>query len=104
VEEGYLRKYLQREYHDVEVRQFSLSTWNFEIKEQQGAFRRLVEQEEPHHIILTPKCPLWSPMQNFNYRTQEKRELLENLKILEEKTHLFFYKNIHPAASASSRT
>jgi hypothetical protein len=45
VEEGYLRKYLQREYHDVELRQFSLSTWNFEIKEQQGAFRRLVEQE-----------------------------------------------------------
>ena len=65
VDEGNLSKYLQRAYHDVEVRQFSLPTWNFEMKEQQAAFRRLAEQEEPHHIMVTPECRLWSPMQNL---------------------------------------
>ena len=95
VDEGNLSKYLQRAYHDVEVRQFSLPTWNFEMKEQQAAFRRLVEQEEPHHVMVTPECRLWSPMQNLNYRTPERRELLRDLRILEEETHLTFYKDIH---------
>ncbi|CAL1173933.1 unnamed protein product [Cladocopium goreaui] len=95
VDEGNLSKYLQRAYHDVEVRQFSLPTWNFEMKEQQAAFRRLVEQEEPHHIMVTPECRLWSPMQNLNYRTPERRELLRDLRVLEEETHLTFYKDIH---------
>ena len=95
LDEGNLSKYLQRAYHDVEVRQFSLPTWNFEMKEQQAAFRRLAEQEEPHHIMMTPECRLWSPMQNLNYRTPERRELLRDLRVLEEETHLVFYKNIH---------
>ena len=79
VDEGNLSKYLQRAYHDVEVRQFSLPTWNFEMKERQAAFRRLAEQEEPRHIMVTPECRLWSPMQNMNYRTPGRRELRKDL-------------------------
>ena len=55
VDEGNLSKYLQRAYPDVEARQFPLPTWNFEMAEQQAAFRRLAEHEEPHHSMVTPE-------------------------------------------------
>eukprot|EP00435_Cladocopium_sp_Y103_P021002 s4786_g5.t1 len=95
VDEGNLSKYLQRAYDDVETRQFSLPNWNFEMHEQKATFRRLVGQEEPHHIMVTPACRLWSPMQNMNYRSPEKIALLKDLRNLEEETHLTFYKDIH---------
>ena len=49
VDEGNLSKFLQGAYHDVEVRQFSLPTWNFELPEQQAAFRRVAERRTSSH-------------------------------------------------------
>ena len=95
VDEGNLSKYLQRAYPDVETRQFSLPAWNFEMPDDKANFRRLAEFEEPHHIMVTPECRLWSPMQHMNYKTPERRALLQDLRNLEEETHLTFYKDIH---------
>ena len=53
-----LSKFLQRAYDDVEVQQFTWLTWNFEVPERKAASRCLVEQEEPHHIMVTPECRL----------------------------------------------
>ena len=95
IDEGNLGKYLQANYPDVEVRQFSLPQWNFEMNEAQRDFRKLVAEEKPHHVMVAPECRLWSPMQNLNYRTPERRALLADMRNLEESTHLKFYDDIH---------
>ena len=95
VDEGNLGKYLREHYHDVEVRQFGLPNWNFEMPEQKKYFHEQVLQEEPHHIMVTPECKLWSPMQNMNYRTPQRQGLLADLRLCEEDTHLTFYRDIH---------
>ncbi|CAL1126962.1 unnamed protein product [Cladocopium goreaui] len=91
IDEGNLGKYLQAKYPDVEVRQFSLPQWNFEMHEAQRDFRKLVAEEKPHHVMVAPECRLWSPMQNMNYRTPECRAFLADMRNLEESTHLQFY-------------
>ena len=95
MDEGNLDKYLRKNYPDVEVRQFTLPQWNFEMPECQLQFRKLLAEEEPHHVMVTPECRLWSPMQNMNYRTPERKALLKDLRNLEEETHLKFYEDIH---------
>ena len=45
--------------------------------------------------MMAPECRLWSPMQNFNYRTPERRALLQDLRNLEEETRLKFYADVH---------
>ena len=65
------------------------------MNEAQRDFRKLVAEEKPHHVMVVPECRLWSPMQNLNYRTPERRALLEDMRNLEEATHLKFYDDIH---------
>ena len=65
------------------------------MHEAQRDFRKLVAEEKPHHVMVAPECRLWSPMQNMNYRTPERRALLEDMRNLEESTHLKFYDDIH---------
>ena len=94
VDEGRLGQYLAC-IGDVQVSRFTLPDWNFCDEEQRKEFRRLAEVEEPHHVMVAPECRLWSPMQNLNYRTPERKEELQNLRTLEENTYLQFYKDIH---------
>ena len=95
VDEGRLGQYLAS-IGDVQVSRFTLPDWDFRDEDQRKEFRRLAEQEEPHHIMVAPECRLWSPMmQNLNYKTPERKEELANLRTLEEHNHLQFYKDIH---------
>ena len=94
VDEGRLGQYLAC-IGDVQVSRFTLPDWDFCDEEQRKEFRRLAELEEPHHVMVAPECRLWSPMQNLNYRTPERKEELQNLRVLEEHSHLQFYKDIH---------
>ena len=94
VDEGHLTKYLNH-YDDVETRVFSLPEWNFENKETQKRFLDLMEMERPHHVMVAFECRLWSPMQQMNYRTPERKHLLAEMRAVEERTHLDFYKRIH---------
>ena len=68
------------------------------MNEAQRDFRKLVAEEKPHHVMVAPECRLWSPMQNRNYRTPERRALLADMRNLEESTHLQFYYDIHSDA------
>ena len=52
-------------------------------------------KKNPHHIMVAPECRLWSPMQNLNYKTPERKEELANLRTLEEHNHLQFLQG-HP--------
>ena len=79
VAEGNLSKFLQRAYHDVEVRPFSLPTWNFELPEQQAAFHSLAEQEDPHHIMVTPECCLWSPIAEHELQNRRASSTAQGL-------------------------
>ena len=94
VDEGRLSNYLSY-LGDVRVRTFSLPEWDFTREDHRAAFRKEVEEKQPHHIMMAPECRLWSPMQNMNYRTPERRLLLEDLRSLEESNHLVFYKDVH---------
>ena len=94
VDEGRLNNYLSY-LGDVRVRTFSLPEWDFTREDHRAAFRKEVEERQPHHIMMAPECRLWSPMQNMNYRTPERRLLLEDLRSLEESNHLVFYKDVH---------
>ena len=94
-DEGNLVRYLRQTYPDVEVAQFSLPRWNFEDLEIQRDFRKLAAQEKPHHMMMAPECRPWSLMQNLNYRTPERRALLQDMRNLEEETHLKFYEKVH---------
>eukprot|EP00435_Cladocopium_sp_Y103_P055690 s447_g18.t1 len=76
VDQGNLGKYLSKHYLDVEVQQFSLPQWNFECRDTQRDFRKLMLDEKLHHLLMAPECRLWSPMQNMNYRSEERKALL----------------------------
>ena len=65
------------------------------LREAQRDFRKLAAHERPHHVMMAPECRLWSPMQNLNYRTPERRALLQDLRNLEEETRLKFYADVH---------
>lgn len=45
--------------------------------------------------MMAPECRPWSPIQNLNYRTRERRALLQDMRNLEEETHLKFYEKVH---------
>ena len=94
VDEGRLGQYLAS-IGDVQVSRFTLPDWDFRDEDQRKEFRRMAEQEGPHHIMVAPECRLWSPMQNLNYKTPERKAELEDLRTLEEHNHLRFYKDIH---------
>ena len=55
VDEGNLGKYLIKNFPDVEVHQFSLPQWNFECREAQGDFRKILAEEKPHHVLKAPE-------------------------------------------------
>ena len=46
-------------------------------------------------MMMAPECRPWSLMQNLNYRTPERRALLQDMRNLEEETHLKFYEKVH---------
>ncbi|CAL1144412.1 unnamed protein product, partial [Cladocopium goreaui] len=94
VDEGNLSQFLNKK-DDVEARIFSLPDWNFENREEQLRFLDLMDQERPLHIMMAFECRLWSPMQNMNYRTDERKKILAEMRAVEEKTHLRFYSEVH---------
>ena len=91
---GQLGQIPQAELPHVEVSQFSLPRWNFEDREIQRDFRKLAAQD---HIMgwWHRSADFGPPMQNLNYRTPERRAPLQDLRNLEEETHLKFYENVH---------
>ena len=79
VDENNLGKYLIKNFPDMEVHQFSLPQWNFECREAQRDFRKMLADEKPHHVLMAPECRLWSPMQNMNYKTPVQKKLLQDM-------------------------
>ena len=96
VDEGNLSAFMNR----VEARVFSLPEWNFEHRAEQLRFLDEMDKEKPLHIMVAFECRLWSPMQNMNYRTDERKLQLAEMRAAEERTHLRFYDNIHKKGKA----
>ena len=94
VDEGNLSKFMGRK-DDVQTRIFSLPHWNFEDRETQLKFLDEMDDERPLHVMVAFECRLWSPMQNMNYRTDERKKQLAEMRAVEERTHLKFYSEIH---------
>ena len=72
----------------AEVRRFGLADgWDF-TKAHRKALLRLQEEEEPDEVFMSPKCTLWSTMQNINLRTEEDVHELQERRWLDHEIHL----------------
>ena len=71
------------------VQRFDYTTgWDFDLSEHRRAFLQMQDEVCPDFVWYAPKCTEWSPMQNLNIYTEERREALEAERIYQEKVHL----------------
>ena len=77
------------EYHGWKVQRFDYDTgWDFDRATDRRAFLELQDEVCPDFIWYAPKCTDWSPLQNLNTLTEERREALEAEREYQEKVHL----------------
>ena len=51
------------------VERFGLNEgWDFSLNTHRRAFLQKIDSDEPDEISMSPKCTLWSPMQNINIK------------------------------------
>ena len=88
VDGGNLSKYMNKEYPDVKVANFSLPEWDFSKKHVREAFIRLLKERRPHFVWYAPPCTEWSPMQGLNSITEFGKEKLKKRRSEAESSHL----------------
>ena len=85
--EGQLSKEVSRQ--GAKVERFGLATgWDFSIASHRRALLDRARDEEPDEIFMSPRCTLWSPMQNINIHSEEDAEILQELRERDHETHL----------------
>ncbi|CAK9008201.1 Iron sulfur cluster assembly protein 1 [Durusdinium trenchii] len=69
---GRTSKYLNK-YPHVQTEIFSLQTgWDFRIASHRSRFLSRLRDEQPDEVMMSPKCRLWSPIQELNIAKSEK--------------------------------
>ena len=70
---------------------------SMEFRGQRDQLRFLdeMDDEKPLHVMVAFECRPWSPMQIMNYRADERKKQLAEMRAVEERTHLKFYSEIH---------
>ena len=75
----------------AKVRRFGLEDgWNFNKAADRRAFLQLADEEAPDEMWLSPKCTLWSTMQNINVKTEDDRLHLKARRQEDHEKHLKF--------------
>ena len=103
--EGMVSKILE-EAGDVKVMRFGLQDgWDFSKNSHRKQLLRLCDELEPDEIFMSPKCTLWSRMQNINMQTDDYIEDLELRRDVDHDTHLrlcrkLYMKQVHRGAHA----
>ena len=64
------------------------SGWDFDIAQHRREFLELQDKTCPDFIWYSPKCTEWSPLQNLNTLTEERRHALQAERDYQEKVHL----------------
>eukprot|EP00435_Cladocopium_sp_Y103_P061657 s1590_g23.t1 len=71
------------------VERFGLQDgWDFSQSSHRRALIRKAAQEEPNEIFISPRCILWSPMQNINVKDENDAQMLQEQRELDYDTHL----------------
>eukprot|EP00435_Cladocopium_sp_Y103_P042289 s79_g11.t1 len=71
------------------VERFGLNEgWDFSISTHRREFLRKIDLDESDEIFMSPKCTLWSPMQNINIKCHADAADLEERREIDHGTHL----------------
>ena len=71
------------------VERFGLNEgWDFSLSTHRRAFLHKIDTDEPDEIFMSPKCTLWSPMQNINIKCAADAADLEERREIDHGTHL----------------
>ena len=91
---GRLSKWAEK--FGAEVMTFGSSNgWDFSRAAHRKQLVRLVEDLEPDEIFMSPKCTLWSSMQNINVRSEEDAAELEEARQFDHEIHLKFCRKLY---------
>ena len=73
----------------VRVMRFGLEDgWDLSRASHRKQLLRLCDELEPDEIFMSPKCTLWSRMQNINIRSEADAEELKMKREIDSQTHL----------------
>ena len=91
--EGQLSKEVSRQ--GAKVERFGLATgWDFNKASHRKALLDRARVEEPDEIFMSPRCTLWSPMQNINIHSEEDAEVLQERRERDHDTHLMMCRRL----------
>eukprot|EP00435_Cladocopium_sp_Y103_P049717 s105_g15.t1 len=84
---------------DCEAEVFLYQTgWDFDRPKDRAAFLKRLKTEEPHEILITPACRLWSSLQELTAsRSDEARRELMRKRQQDHDTHLTFTAIVYEA-------
>jgi len=58
-----------------------LGGWDFSKASHRRALVQKAAQDEPDEIFMSPRCTLWSPMQNINIKDEQSAQLLQSVSL-----------------------
>ena len=86
------------------VKTFGYETgWNFALLSHQRAFLALQDEEMPDEVYLSPSCGPWFRMQNISATSEQRQEILRNLRDWHHRIHLQFCKRVYLKQITSGR-
>ena len=92
--EGQLTKELDRQ--GARTERFGLANgWDFSKASHRKALLDKARADEPDEIFMSPKCTLWSPMQNINIHNDEDAEILQERRERDHETHLTMCRRLY---------
>ena len=79
----------------AEVMRFGLEEWDFTKAKHRRALLSMQQELEPDEVFISPKCTLWSPMQNINIRSEEDAQALREKQWEDHEIHLKFARRLY---------
>ena len=80
----------------AEVMRFGLDDgWDFTKAKHRRALLSMQQELEPDEVFISPKCTLWSPMQNINVRNEEDAQALREKQWEDHEIHLKFARRLY---------
>ena len=88
----------------AQVERFGLNEgWDFSLTTHRRACLQTSDTDEPDEIFMSPKCTLWSPMQNINIKCNADAAGLEERREIDHGTHLTMCREAHVVEASACR-
>ena len=87
---------LLKDHGDVEVMRFGLQDgWDFSKASHRKELLRLCDDLEPDEIFMSPRCTLWSRMQQVNIHNEVQAQDLHERREVDHATHLAMCRKLY---------